>query len=712
MSLTLDCLKNHQGKKRNWIALCLIAISLTYAREQTLKAAPMNPAPPVVWPQKDWMTASPESQGMSEVLLEKAAQYAFKAGGGSGCIIRHGYLVKEWGARDKLADTKSNAKGTMGTTTLGLALDAGLLKIDDRAQQHYPQMGQEKPENVATGWLPEITVRQMATMTAGFDDGRPPTLVYRPGTKGIYSNDTSNMLAELLTLKFNEDLYPVFKRKVMDPIGVPEDTWKWRENQYRAKTINGLISREFASGLTITPRSMARIGYLYLHEGNWNGKQILSRDFVHMAMTPTTLPAPYSYYGFYWGTNERRTFEGIPRDVYWASGLGDSFVLFCPSLDLVLVRLGTGSKASQLPDDGTDNWGGRTAGLFRLVVDAVEKSGAPPGTTPLTTAQPLTAPYPPSPVIKEIRWAPTNAVIHLANGSDNWPATWADDDDLYATYGDGNGFAPEVPTKLSLGLAKVHGLPPTIEGFNIRSATGEALGDGKKGRKASGLLMVDGVLYMLVRNAGNAHLGWSTDHGLTWAWANWKFTQSFGCPTFLNFGRNYADARDGYVYIYSPDSESAYERVDRMVLARVPKQKIAERAAYEFFKSLDAQGQPVWTDKIEERGAVFTNPGHCYRCGVTYNKLMKRYLWCQTGAGEDPRFRGGLAIYDAPEPWGPWTTVFFTDDWDIGPGDTSSFPTKWMSEGGTRLFLLCSSKDSFAVREATLLPTEPTRKDK
>ena len=43
-------------------------------------------------------------------------------------------------------------------------------------------------------------------MTAGFDDGRPPKLVYRPGTRGIYSNDTANMLAELLTLQFDEDL--------------------------------------------------------------------------------------------------------------------------------------------------------------------------------------------------------------------------------------------------------------------------------------------------------------------------------------------------------------------------------------------------------------------------------------------------------------------------------------------------------------------------
>lgn len=364
--------------------LLLTLLSTTFYG-QTPKAPLLNqPVPPVppVWPEKDWSLATPESQGMSAALLEKAAAYAQKSGGGSGCIIRHGYLVKEWGSREKLVDTKSNAKSTLGTTLLGLALADGLLKIDDLAQRHYPQIGQEKPENAATGWLPEITVRQMATMMAGFDDGRPPKLIYRPGTSGSYSNDTANMLAELLTIKFNEDLYTVFKRRVMDPIGVPEDEWKWRQNQYRAKTVNGLTSREFASGLTITPRSLARIGYLYLREGNWKGLQILPRNFIRMAMTPVELPSPSRYYGFYWGTNERGTFDKIPRDTYWAFGLGDSFVLFCPSLDLVLVRLGVGSTASQLPDDGTDSWGWRVASLFKIVVDATAESKAKSVTVP------------------------------------------------------------------------------------------------------------------------------------------------------------------------------------------------------------------------------------------------------------------------------------------------------------------------------------------
>ena len=50
--------------------------------------------------------------------------------------------------------------------------------------------------------------------------------------------------------------------------------------------------------------------------------------------------------------------------------------------------------------------------------------------------------------------------------------------------------------------------------------------------------------------------------------------------------------------------------------------------------------------------------------------------------GVEPRVRGGLGIYDAPEPWGPWTTVYFAEDWDVGPGESAGLPTRWMSADG------------------------------
>ncbi len=193
------------------------------------------------------------------------------------------------------------------------------------------------------------------------------------------------------------------------------------------------------------------------------------------------------------------------------------------------------------------------------------------------------------------------------------------------------------------------------------------------------------------------------DHGKTWSWSEWRFQDGFGCPTFLNFGKNYAGVRDDYVYVYSHDSDSAYVEADRMTMARVPKDQITEREAYEFFTHLDEDGNPYWSRSIEERGAVFQNEGGCYRSGISYNAGLERYLWCQTLPGTESRFEGGFGIYDAPEPWGPWTTVFYTEEWELGPGESSSFPTKWMSEDGREAYLVFSGMDAFSVRKADLV---------
>ena len=170
----------------------------------------------------------------------------------------------------------------------------------------------------------------------------------------------------------------------------------------------------------------------------------------------------------------------------------------------------------------------------------------------------------------------------------------------------------------------------------------------------------------------------------------------------MNFGRNYDGARDDYVYVYSHDADSAYEAADRMVLARVDRRRIAQRDAYEFFAKLDVGGRPAWTPDINGRGAVFSHPASCYRSSISYNAPLQRYLWCQILPGEDPRFAGGLGIYDAPEPWGPWTTAYFAETWDVAPGETAGIPTRWIGADGLSFYLVFSGEDHFSVRRGEL----------
>jgi hypothetical protein len=316
-------------------------------------------------------------------------------------------------------------------------------------------------------------------------------------------------------------------------------------------------------------------------------------------------------------------------------------------------------------------------------------------------------PYPASSVISSIT-IQEHMKMTPDRAGDNWPITWADDGHQYSAWGDGRGPNHPDDERISLGFVRVEGDPPDVEVYKIDS-DGERSGDGRSGQKASGMLMVEGVLYMWVRNADRdgqkCQLAWSTDYAGTWAWSDWKFDE-FGYCTFLNFGQNYQGARDEYVYMYSHDHPSAYLYADDFILTRVPKDRIAERNAYEFYTGMNNDGDPLWSSDISDRGSVFHHEGRAQRSGISYNAVIDRYLWWQAGYpnpddGLDSRFNDGpLGIYEAPEPWGPWRTVLYTEEFPGGPGENGSFPPKWMepiSNGRQKVYMVSSRDDVFAV---------------
>lgn len=679
-----------------------------------------------VWPSPEWPSADPSDVGLDAKKLQGAQKYAESAGG-SGMIIRHGKAVLRWGDQKERYDIKSATK-SFGAAALGIAIDDGKIDLQAKARRYHPQLGTPPAENADKGWLDDITIEQLATQTAGFEKpGGYEKLVFEPGTQWHYSDGGPNWLAECITLQYKQDVEKLMFERVFEPIGIGHDDLRWRNNQYRPHQIDGVPRREFGAGIHANVDALSRFGYLHLREGRWKDQQILSPEFINAATGPIDsvvgLPewdaeahsnAP-AHYGFLWWNNADGELKNVPRDAYWAWGLYDSLIVVIPSLDLVVVRGGARGRSWHRDDD----WGHYAVlqPFLEPIVAAVQRrqsttdTGRPTKEHQLAGDSNSEAPYPPSTAIAAIEWAPNDEIIRLGRGSDNWPMTWADDGHLYTVYGDGHGFEPRVEKKLSLGLGRVEGEPPMIKGVNVRSEIEEP-GDGRRGRKACGLLMVDGTLYMFLRNADRqgrqSQLAWSKDHGKTWSEANWQF-ESLGYPTFLNFGQNYAGARDDFVYLVSHDNASAYEPADRFIMMRVPKTRIAERDAYEFFVKRDDRGRPVWSKEIDERGAVFEHEGKCYRSGISYNAGLGRYLWCQiipsenlefAGPRGDMRFEGGFGVYDAPEPWGPWTTAYFTKNWDVGPGETSSLPPKWMSADGKQMWLVFSGDDCFSVRRA------------
>ncbi|MDH7570989.1 MAG: serine hydrolase, partial [Armatimonadota bacterium] len=631
-------------------------------------------------------------------------------------------------------------KALVGGMSLELAMEEGCIAPDDPACKFVPQWGEHPLKS-------QITIRHLASHTSGIEDAeftpeeraaflasrgvirdkhtdipgwkgdfwrrvRNPFEVARddapvrfhPGTEAAYSNPGIAMLTYAVTASLRntplKDVRSLLRQRILEPLGIAAEEWSIGYGE--TWETDGLPLVPSWGGGAFTARAVARMGRLMLHEGNWDGRRLLSPRTVQTLLRHSGTP---STSGLCWWVNSdlagNPAWPALPADAFMGRGAGHQLLLGIPSLELIVVRNGSELGPS-----------------FAHVLEGF--------LNPLVAAVLDRTPYPRSRFIVDVEWAPRCSISRLAtgertrDGSDNWPMTWADDDCLYTAYGDGYGFEPSLPHKLGMGFARVLGQPGNFWGENIRSS-GENTATGPAGKKACGMLMVAGVLYLLARNAdgrGNAsQLAWSTDHARTWTWCNWRF-EELGHPTFVNFGRNYAGARDEFVYLLSHDHPSAYHPADRFVLARVPKTRLREREAYQFLQSVDADGTPTWTPSFAQRGAVFTSPGRCLRASVSFNAGLRRYLLWQNlparpgesrrDAVVDTRYEGGFGVYEAPEPWGPWSTVFYTEKWDVGPGELGCFPTKWMSDDGRVVYLVFSGNDNFSVRQAILRTTTRT----
>jgi Domain of unknown function (DUF4185) len=323
-------------------------------------------------------------------------------------------------------------------------------------------------------------------------------------------------------------------------------------------------------------------------------------------------------------------------------------------------------------------------------------------------AQSLEPPYPPSPLIRTVIFDWTTH-HRAAPGSDNWQLAWADDDHLYGAWGDGGGFGgTNSDGRVSIGVARIEGPWNNYKGINVwggKNALNPAVFDGK----SWGMISVKGVLYMWVMPGSalkllqsEARLYRSTDHAASWQPATWAFNRAddLSVPTICQFGRDYAGARDNYVYhcfIHPRDVTSdSIQTPGTIYLARSPVNRLMAREAFEFFAGRRNK-QALWTPDVRRKQPVFEDRanGVGWVMSVTYNAGLRRYI-LMTDHGRSNR--GNLGIFDAPEPWGPWTTALYLNETDgtnfaakrEEPDNTFfwNMPTKWHSLDGREFTLV------------------------
>jgi hypothetical protein len=321
-----------------------------------------------------------------------------------------------------------------------------------------------------------------------------------------------------------------------------------------------------------------------------------------------------------------------------------------------------------------------------------------------------------------------------APGSENWQLTWAADDHLYGAWGDGGGFGgSNSDGRVSLGFARVEGDWSNYKGVNVwggKNSLSPATFEGK----SWGAICVGGVLYMwvvpkslLADMQSEARLYSSHDRGRTWKSADWAFTRAddLTIPTICQFGRNYQGARDGFVYHYfiAPRESQGYsiQKPGAIHLARTPSKQLMDRAVHEFLAGV-RNGKPLWTKDAARKQPVFEDRdnGVGWVSSVCYNAGLKRYILM---VDHTTSSRGNLGVYDAPEPWGPWTTVHFVSEAagnQFGAGQAQvppntffwNLPTKWQSRDGLEFTMVFTGagrgkdNDSFNLIRGKFAPKE------
>lgn len=198
-----------------------------------------------------------------------------------------------------------------------------------------------------------MTVRHLLTMTGGFDwDENLPyvdprnaavnmeasydwvqftidrPMAREPGSQFNYSSGESQLLAHIFWKATGIDIEEYAARHLFAPLGI--ERWFWK------RTPAGIIDTE--GGLYLEARDLARIWYLFMKNGNWNGKQIVSADWVKQSLTPHVRvgaqPNAPSY-GFKWWLYPNPL--DTARFILSGSGFGGQIPMALPELDLIIV---------------------------------------------------------------------------------------------------------------------------------------------------------------------------------------------------------------------------------------------------------------------------------------------------------------------------------------------------------------------------------------
>ncbi len=309
----------------------------------------------VYWPTEGWRYAPPEAVALNASSLDHMIETIKKENIGvdSILIIRDGYIVvdayfppfNEGDLHSIYSCTKS-----VVSTLVGIALEEGYI---ESIEQRITDLYYDREIAYMSPWKREITLENLLTMTAGFDardswiyewewlgrmlasiDAQQYVLdlpvIEEPGTRFEYTNAVSHLLSCIITETTGSSALEYAEVKLFEPLGIHETEW-----------LEDSKGRNWGwSTLSMTPKDMAKIGYLFLKKGRWDDEIIISENWVEKATSIQVDGNILPGYGYQWWVN--------PGEYYTALGYGGQFIHVVPDSQLVVVT------TSGNPEDFSD----------------------------------------------------------------------------------------------------------------------------------------------------------------------------------------------------------------------------------------------------------------------------------------------------------------------------------------------------------------------
>ncbi len=289
-------------------------------------------------------------------------------GDATGVILRHGYVVAEWGDPHRVDMTHSVTKSIL-SSVVGLAYDRRMIRsLDDSVFRYVGPIAALAggANSTATSWIDlfntphnrSITWDHMLRQTSDWEGtlwGKPewadrpaqnanewrtrPRVA--PGSVWEYNDVRVNAMALAALQVWRKPLPSVLREHIMEPIGA-STTWQWLGYETSWVVMDGQAVQSVAGGghwgggLFINARDMARFGLLTLRRGKWKERQILSEEWVRLALAPTAAQPTYGFMNWFLNT-DRKYMPSAPASVFIHVGNGTNLIIVDPEHDVVAV---------------------------------------------------------------------------------------------------------------------------------------------------------------------------------------------------------------------------------------------------------------------------------------------------------------------------------------------------------------------------------------